>query len=218
MSKPIRSTQWILAIVAIGLVGCAGPTPSTASGETTVPAEEKIVLAPSFTESELFLIHEGNSLKLGSSYDQAVKVFAPEANSFEFSELPKRFQQPYRGQGWETARESFGTIMYQQRIAVAMYQLDRATKVQLEDLVNLYTSTFSGVTPEKVEGKTVQNWFWKQGGQTLMISATQASTGTLHVAVALGLDDTMKEIGATETALADQVKSVDSRFGREVPK
>ncbi len=213
-----RCSQCLLSLLALGLIGCAGAPQSVATGESAVPPEEQVVLAPTFSEGELFLIHEGNSLKLGTSYDQAIKVFAPEANSFEFAELPKRFQPPYRGQGWETARESFGTIMYQQRIAVAMYQVDRATKAQLEELVNLYTNAFPSVTPVKVEGKTVQNWFWKQSGQTLMISATQASTGTLHVAVALGLDDTMKEIGATETALGDQVKSVDSRFGREVPK
>jgi len=211
-----RAAAWIIPFVAV--VGCqSGVTPTkaeVATESTAVPA----VASPIFTESRLFLLRNGLSLKIGVPQDEAEKIFEPDGSNFQFSDLPGKFKQPYRGQGWETARESFGVISYQQRVTVAMVQQDRATAQDFEELRETYRNTFSAIDPVTVEGKKVQAEFWRDGDQTLMVIGTQTGTGTVQVTVALGLDSVMSEIGATPETVRDQALSVDQTFSREVPK
>jgi hypothetical protein len=206
-------------LIASGLVvtGCQSAANSKLVEPAKPAADEATVPAPVVMKSRLFLLRDGLSFELGKTYEEALEVFRPDGATFEFTDLPGKFKPPFRGRGWETARESFGAITYQQRVVMAMLQKDRATPDELDTARRSYQDAFSDIEPVHVVGRKVQAWFWEDGGQTLMVIGTSTTTSSLQLTIALGTSDVMSEVGATQDAVREQSVTLDGNFLKQDP-
>lgn len=196
---------WPAVILAAVLAGCRTGDPATTDlpeGEGSVASAVSEPLP--IQDSRLHLLHHGNSLNLGVNYDEALKVFEPPKNAFDFTELPPNFRPPYRARGWETAKEGFGAITYNTRIVLAIWQTDQGDLRTYESLVATYAAEFPTVPSDEVTNGKVRYTFYESNGQRLMILAVPDAGSTVHITVALGLNETMSAIGADQ-AQARQV-------------
>ena len=190
---------WPVVLAAGILVGCRAAEPAAADvpdGET--PAASAVSEPLPIQDSRLHLLYHGTPLSLGVNYEEALKVFEPSKNAFDFTELPPNFRPPYRARGWETAKEGFGAITYNTRIVLAIWQTDEGDLRTYEKLVATYASEFPTVPAQEVTNGKVRYTFYESNGQRLMILAVPDAGSTVHITVALGLNETMSAIGADE--------------------
>jgi hypothetical protein len=193
--------------VAVLMTGCRAGEPTPSDNPDGELASSSTVAEPSpIRDSGLHLLHHGDSIRLGVNYEEALKVFEPPKNAFDFAELPPNFRPPYRARGWETAKEGFGTITYNTRVVLAIWQTDEGDLRTYEKLVSAYATEFPTVTAQEVTNGTIRYKFYESNGQRLMILAVPDAGATVHITVALGLSETMSAIGA-DPAQASQVVS-----------
>ena len=201
----------IFTALSLGLVmvlaGCrAGEAAPSDSPDGEVAATSTVAEPLPIQDSVLHLLHHGDSLRLGVNYEEALKVYEPPKNAFDFAELPPNFRPPYRARGWETAKEGFGTITYNTRVVLAIWQTDGGDLRTYEKLVAAYATEFPALTAQEITNGTVRYKFYEANGQRLMILAVPDAGSTVHITVALGLSETMSAIGADPTQ-ASQVVS-----------
>jgi len=207
----------IVAVVAMGCQPNLGSAPS-ATG-TPPPAEDTVPGPGPLQSSDLRMIRSERELALGDTWSEAIEVFEIPRNAFEFSQLPPRFATPYRARGWETSREGFGVIAYDDRIVAAFHQRDRVTAEQIDETFELYEQALAGMDPLRVEGKTVRTAFWEQNGQRLMVQAVQKPGNGLYLTVALGVDSVLNELGASPTRAREDVTTLDGAlFPEDTPR
>lgn len=197
----------IALVIAISLAGCrTGETAPSDSPEGELSSSSTVAEPSPIQDSGLHLLHHGDSIRLGVSYEDALKVFEPPKNAFDFAELPPNFRPPYRARGWETAKEGFGTITYNTRVVLAIWQTDDGDLRTYEKLVSMYGLEFPTLTAQEVTNGTIRYKFYETNGQRLMILAVPDAGTNVHITVALGLSETMSAIGA-DPLQASQVVS-----------
>ena len=171
--------------IELALAGCQGDalpfkSPSGDSADT-VSVDVPKSLAP----GKLAMYAHGETIRVGDSAEDALKIFPRPKTAFEFTDLPPKFQKPYQVKGWESSREGFGVILFQQKIAVALWHQDKATQDDLDRLVKLHQDQSPG-RAVTVPGKHVNYWFWENAGQRLMICSLQGHGPSVLLTVAMG--------------------------------
>ncbi len=200
------------AVFSVTIVGCGSSTGTTepAADPATTTAQAELVGAPtSVARGKLALLRDAARLYLGENWDAAVDFSPAPKPSFEFNDLPNGFKSPpYRVRGWEKGSLSFGTVLYEGRIAVAMSQNDRGTAEDLGDLVLRYEQVYG---PAKmVPGAKVNYWFWADNTTRLMVCGLKKKE-IVKITVALGDEVPCDALGISqESAERDRAK-VDAK-------
>ena len=205
-----------LCIGLLGLFGCqsdesTSSRPSARKEDSGVSAD--VVGAPHSTlKSDLAIFRDRGQLHVGDTWDTAIELFHPPKGSFDFSDLPPRFQTPpYKVKGWDARREGFGVILYQGLIAAAMHQLPKSDLDQLNEIVSEHRRGLSPLVPKHVEGRRAQYWIWSADTQRLVIVGLQAQN-SVKITVALGDTVVMDALGLSENDAVRDAKRVDDFF------
>jgi hypothetical protein len=216
----------LLSIVAIMLTGCT-ELPETIN----TPEPMKPVGSPDIRRSyDLYLLPTGNAdsskVRVGEQTADVKQLFpVPSSNATEFRELPSGFQSPYSAYGFnQEAGTSFGTISYDNNIALAMTTEKGLPDSDVLSTEAMYETAF-GRTPETIPAKVqspslgkesspkARYWFWddKSGSQRFMICAVASKdknkSGLFDLTCVVGDDVVMAAL-----RMDDQDAFQDRRF------
>jgi hypothetical protein len=221
----LRRISWLL-FVALALAGCGSSAPPAAqeTGAIVTPVTEppkKPLDSPNFDSESRLILQRGNTgVKVGSSYDDAVSVFAAPTGWWPRDDLPPSVTPPFDARGWQTKGEGFGSILYKGRIAAAVYELDRTNSDRLDEILE-WQQRANGSAWTMLDGKYVRYWFWQsgtrenRGDQILMVCATEIQPRKFNVTAAIGTIPVMSALSMTpETASRDQ-KTAEKLFEKQ---
>lgn len=185
---------WLLGLVGLALIGCGpGKTADDTKSEPVLGLERSAVRTPAkvtppdFSKrTDLRMIRKGEVLHVGDSVDDALRIFPEDKSAFHLADMPPGWKDDsYRCVGWDTASTGFGAIVYNDRIALALYHEDRITEDRLKEILDTYDRGLS-MPATLVTGSRVRYWFWEQEPHRLMICAVQVPGDGLNVSIALG--------------------------------
>lgn len=209
MHKGLWMIVGMLALGALSGCGASSPTGEGTADAGASPAPPEAVGAPrSLVRGKYALLRDAARLYLSENWEAALDFNPPPKPSFEFSDLPETFKPPYRVRGWEKGSNSFGVLLYEGRVALAMIQNDRGTPEDLGDLVLRYEKTYG---PAKmVPGSKVNYWFWNDETARMMICGLKKKD-VVKITVALGDEVPCEALGISlEMAERDRAK-VDAK-------
>ncbi len=202
-----------LAAVALLVAGCgeqnaSAPAPASPEIPATVAAmpPRGPLPAPDLeVHPDFGIATRRGILSIGQSLDQAYSIFAEPPGSFEQSELPPSISAPFEARGWQKQGEGFGAILYNGRVAGALYQLDNVKGDRVDEFLTLQRNAF-GKEDRPLISKHVSYWFWNRGknGQpspdVLMVCASELSPGLYHLSISTGTRAVMQALGMSEDA------------------
>lgn len=191
-------------------VGCAAPDLTKGQGSVppTSPASDLPVPDPT-VKSRVALVRSGRSVKVGDTPSAAFGVFGPPPRAWDFREMPPSLAPPYGARGWETTREGFGVITYNDVVVAAMRQIDDAPPSQLAEILQEHEAALGVARTEFVAGTQVRYWFWEDGPHRLMVSALNRPRGELHVTVAMGDRAVLDILGISPAKATDDSLRVE---------
>lgn len=211
-----------VAVIAFAGIGCAAPERVTVEPEEPpvvkieqIPFEDRV---PS--DQDLALFNGDLALRLGTSRDRALRVFAKPQRSTPLTTLPPTFGDAFSAVGWETDTLSFGAILFKrptgpedgaspEQLVLAMYTQEDADDTTVQETVGRYTEEF-GEPSHVYPGANIAYWFWIRPARWLMVSKCVDHNGKPSVTVALGAPQAMRELRmATDLAQADQNKAIE---------
>lgn len=211
----------LLALAAAGVTGCGGPAkgasagpadPATsAAGTTEIDPTSLATFAPQnppdfSRRSRLALMGPGRRLRVGDPATQALEFFDRPARTFVLRDRPPAFPEEYRSKGWESEKESFAIVSYDNRVVLALYTLQGADEQTLrEEFLDVYLGEFSFIEPTIVPpGPSARYWFWEDNGHRLMICAAKGKSG-LTISLAIGDESAMDALRMSPSwALSDR--------------
>lgn len=215
MTRSGACKSTLLTAFLVSLFGCQGLDITAEPDQAPGVKDKNSVAAPkSLAPTDLALIRDTGRVLVGDYWNSALQVFPEPKGSFEVDDTPAGFLRPYGSKEWERAKEGFGTILYGDKIAVAMYSLDGADVDRLDSTVQRYTNAFPNIKPSMFFGARVKYWFWHQANQTLMISGLLTDRDGVRMTIALGDDMPLAAIGVTETRAQDDLPKVESLLSR----
>lgn len=194
------------AFVAVLACGCASaPAPS----EAPAPAAAAAVPNASFPvpssnpvgDLGLLVAGERNEsrIRVGDSADEFRAVLPrPLSVPRAIQELPPQIPpgtKNYSVWGWEYDDRSrgAGALLYQDRVAVAMRQLESLQQNEIDQVLASYQKSFG--IPREVEGPKVHYWFWQTNNVTLMLCAYLTGEGGQNLTEAVGDSGVMGALG-----------------------
>ncbi len=146
-----------------------------------------------YPDSRLGLISGPELLRVGDSERRALDLFPkPAKQSFDRSELPPMLDKPFRARGWESKMESFGLILLNGQVIVAVIETEAIEREFATEKVELYRKTFNEIEPQIIVNQSVSYWFWNLGRRRLMICLASNRDKTLGLTIALG-DESMMD-------------------------
>lgn len=205
MRKP-----WLLAALILG--GCGGGAQVQGPAPAPKPAAAMAVKAPDIeARTHLALIHNGKSLGVGASAEDAEQTFPRPPNASSFKDLPPGFEEPYRARGWETVTQGFGAVFYENRIVGAMFHENTLSQTEVDLTLQSYEATF-GKAKYAFEGARSRYYFWESRPHRLMLFALRDKE-TIRYELTLAIGDTvvmdalrMSPVHAREDRLAVEAK------------
>ncbi|HJP82237.1 MAG TPA: hypothetical protein VJ835_01925 [Fimbriimonadaceae bacterium] len=207
------------SMAALLCIGCssgpaelAEPSTTPTNARVTVSTPEKID-PPAFDErTTLRMFRRGDEVRVGDNIDSALRVFREEKNAYQVSELPAGWKdQAYTCRGWDNGASGFAAIVFDEKVALAMYHEERATETRLQEIVGDYDRALSP-EPTTVTGTRVRYWFWDEGGQRFMICAVQLPVEGLSITTALGGQKLMDILRMNPVAADRDRQSADQIF------
>ncbi len=209
------------ATLALGcifvLAGCQGVDAPGGQDAPTTPAVTTNTPEPGdLRKTALAIFRKDGKVQVGDTWEQAAEVFPAPKRSFEVNDPPGKLTKPYRAKAWESSTEGFGIVTYNDKALVAaMYQLQRGTKDDLDQIVDSHLKSLSNIAPVQISGTRVKYWFWEQENQRLMICGLLSQNDVMKITVAVGDRTVMTQLGmAPALAQQDQAK-VDEFFSRK---
>lgn len=194
--------KWLLLVSVLILAGC-GAQPAPPDAQNNVLATPAAVAAksetpaPDFARTSLLGVRKSTgTVRVGDDRNEGFKVFAAPEQSYDQDDLPPSITAPYQAVGWQKQDEGFGMILYEGRIAAAVYQLNRTNSARFADILALHTTAY-GEVAKTIPGRRVRYWFWEDesAGQTLMICASEIQPDVFNVTVAIGTNRLMQALG-----------------------
>ena len=202
------------------LVLCIVVAAGCSSGESTVelvqPEQRRLKTRiagpakldpPDFSKrTALRMVRKGEEVRVGDSIEVALRAFREEKNSVLVTEMPPGWQDPaYTAQGWDNGSSGFATILYDEKVVLALFHEDRADEARLQEILAVYDRML--VRPAvNLVGSRVRFWFWDQAPHRLMICAVQVPSEGQSISIALGGQKIMDLLGMNpEAAEKDRV-------------
>ncbi len=187
--------RYLLGLGVLLAIGCGGPAqPADPKSDnlltpvrTSVSGPAKLD-PPNFEQrTSLRMIRKGDEIRVGDTAESALRVFREEKNPYLINEMPAGWKDPaYTCQGWDNGTIGFAAILYDEKVAQALYHEDRADENRLQEILADYERAISVPQSPPVVGSRVRYWFWEQAPHRLMICATQVPEEGLSIAIALG--------------------------------
>lgn len=211
-----RKTRVSAMVAVIGILAAGCATVSDYGPASEAPSEDLVPAPTSFEQKDtdmlLALTGPNGQLRVGDTQDMSEKVFPVPPNAFTVHDLPDRFVPPYRARGFETPREGFATLLYGDKVALAVRRLEDVTSEVWNRIVDGYREQYNSPTAEPSNGQ-VSYWFWSRSGQRLMICVTPDITheGKFDVTEALGDIAPMDALRMNATSAYD-----DSAIGQRM--
>jgi hypothetical protein len=203
-----RELLWIASLLA---VGCAHEptTESSASNTSTTETPAQISPPRDLKASDLSIPHAGSHVRVGDTWDSVLAIFPEPKTAFAFKDLPPQFGPGYAADGWETAGEGVGVVLYNLKVAAFMRQINHANQSLYSNLLDLIDQENPNSKPKSVAGKHVRYWFWQSGSQRIMLCALQSKSSGLRITESLGDDTVMDALGINPDLAARDVAEVD---------
>lgn len=200
----MRRANVLASVAALFACGCAGS--EVASSQVEPPkAEVKKAPEPKFTkQSELGLINGWKVLNVGEKEKVAEDFFERPDRASALRDLPPGLEGSYRSQGWQSANEGFGLLLYDNRVALSMRYFEHADNDLLADLLKRYQRRFPKLAPLQQNARKVRYWFLESGEYRLMLCAVETPSGDLTVTASVGDSRVMEYLGMDpKSALRD---------------
>lgn len=211
---------WLLA-GAIAVAGCGGG-PSASGGTPAVRrADEPFVPTGEAKErrdpdpyrrTRIAMLRQNERLTVGMSQEDALALFPEPRRSYALNDVPPGFGDGYRARGWESRLESFGILLFNDRLVFAMRQFEDMEEPQYEDLVREYETALRETESTFVAGRHVRYQFWQDGTQRLMVLAVQRPKDRLNVTVSMGDNVVMDRLRMSESHARDDANRADLRI------
>lgn len=182
-----------LVIIAVVMSGCGNKTPVAAvppsapdidiAREIIPPEKDGLAIR---TETPFYgLLTKTDMIQVGHSQDFVERVMPSPAGSFPIRSLPPAFKPPFRAMGYESGGSSFGTIYFEDKLALAMSYSVNINPTGLRDLTARYITAFGDPTVEIQQGMTHYR-FWENASQRLMICSHMEPSNKYSVTEAVG--------------------------------
>ena len=197
---------FLLLLLSVG--GCeSGATESPASSQSVVDPPT-VGAVSDLTRTAVGLYLEQGIVRVGDAWTDAEAAMPEPKGASEFSDLPARFQKPYQGRGWESSDAGFGVILYEDQIAAAMTQNERASREDYASITRWYEHELPQAKTDTVVSGALRYRFWEQDGQRVMVLAENRPGGTVYLSAAMGDHRVMDALGMTPEAAAHDGKVV----------
>lgn len=217
--------------VGVSVAGCGGPSKegSVFASDPNAPEATDTAVDPTGTKtsapqgppdftrrSRLALLGPGRRLRVGDPATQALEFFDRPARTFVLRDRPPAFPEEYRSKGWESEKESFAILSYENRVVLALYTLQGADERTLqEDFLDVYMGAYDFLQPTVVPpGPSARYWFWEDDGHRLMICAARGRAG-LTVSLALGDVSAMDALRMSPSAALVDRRRADEIWGSQ---
>ncbi len=197
-----RMSQAAIAALAIsGLSGCQN------TSVQAVAVAPQANAAPAFpvpkwdmTDRLGLIADDGALVKVGDTGEVFRTHFprpATLARSLTGDDIPMDVPQDTHwsvtGYDYENASRGAGALLYDNRVATAMRQLESVQEKDVQAEVSKYTGQFS--TPRTVFGARVSYWFWEVPPVRLMICSFKTNQGAYNMTTTIADDDVGEKLG-----------------------
>ena len=217
--------QFCLALSIFFIAACVGcgqsssPVASTSTPPADAPADDGAFPTPDFSQTSPLSLQSdssvsGGRVSVGDTDDQFKAAFPrspADSRSLE-GQLPVGASaEHWTAKGWDldNATKGVGALLYDDRVALAMVQLDGVDESYVTKEVANYQPY--GLN-QYVGNRKVRYWFWVRGHATLMVCAFQTGPNDLNLITALGDSDVMDRLHMSYSAAQDDAGSVDRMY------
>ncbi|MEQ1933461.1 MAG: hypothetical protein ABL962_06230 [Fimbriimonadaceae bacterium] len=202
--------SWLVLSSFMLVAGCSAP--ALPERPQTMPAIvlPKTVEAPGRLEATtLGLITESDRLHVGDSLEQVEKLFPAPSGSVAIKELPEAFGTRYEGYGFDTGTRSFGSIFFEDKLALAMIYRNAVKVVDSDLIMKSYKDAFG--LPEQTVGKgPITYAFWEIQDQRLMICvSTDQKTNLRNLTISVGHKNMMSALRMGERYATNDVRNAE---------
>jgi hypothetical protein len=138
-------------------------------------------------------------IRVGDSADEFRTILPrPASVPRSLQDLPPQIPPNTKGYavwGWEYDDRSrgAGALLYEDRVTVAMRQLESLQPSEIEQVLASYNKTFG--IPREIEGPKVHYWFWQSTNVTLMLCTYRTGQGGQNLTEAVGDSAVMAALG-----------------------
>ncbi len=210
----MRRLAWV-PVIAFFLVGCQSGDPASSGGANPqVSKKTQEAEKPETDEATKIALLIGKRPPITVAYPDPQKIFEsfrdPKYSGSEYDDLPPTFKFPYRARSWETAKMGFGEILYDGTLVAALYQDDKITQDQVDEMVNAHKEQVGGLLPDIVGGKRVTYWFWEIDKQRLMICAYRTEKKGTKLTIAMGDDKVLDALGISPQLARKNIGRIDA--------
>lgn len=174
-------------------MGCSRSEP--VAQKPTIPPIRfgtKVEVPSSLAPTDLGLMGESGSLRVGDSLEEASRVFPSPQNAFGLKELPPGFGPTFKARGFETREEGLGLILVDDRVAVAIRREENVNGEKVEEVTKAFVRQF-GEPDESVTGARIEYRFWNKEDQRLMLCSAPDREDPTHydMTMAVGVSNLM---------------------------
>jgi hypothetical protein len=165
------------------------------------------------------LVNKGNAelrIRVGDSADEfRAALQRPPSVPRAIQDLPPQIPagaKNYSVWGWEYDDRSrgAGALLYEDRVAVAMRQLESLQPSEIEQVLAAYRKTFG--IPREISGTRVHYWFWSTTNVTLMLCAYKTGEGGQNLTEAVGDAAVMAGLGMSPERANAQKDTLERIF------
>jgi len=205
--------RWVLAIFALPtLCGCAGTSDNSALSETTGPRIGKPQSIKFGPKANLGLLNGSRRLHVGDPWKEGLSFYAKPENAADIRDVPPGWETLYRGRGWQTNNESFGILIYEDYVALAIRIYEHADEDFFNETLARYQARFPDLKPISETAKVARYLFAQENKDRLMICATRAYAGDLTITIAVGHADVMDGLHMSPDAAKVDAERAENSF------
>jgi hypothetical protein len=201
-----RYVGFFLLLLVIG--GCESNSAESNGSSQSIVEAPTVGAVSDLARTAVGLYLEQGVVRVGDSWADAEAAMPEPKGASEFSDLPARFQKPYQGRGWESSDAGFGVILYEDQIAAAMMQNERASLEDYATLTKWYEQELPKAKTDTVVSGDLRYRFWEQDGQRVMVLAENRPGGAVYLSAAMGDHRVMDALGMTPEAATHDGKVV----------
>lgn len=184
----------------MAVAGCGSNVASPPAPPVKVVQEpDRAFPTPDYVRSSTLAIltEDGKRLKVGDKASAFDTAFPKPPKASSLRDLPQGFPSSYMVRGWErdTGGEGAGALIYENRLAVAMRQVEGADEGELTEVLHQYEAAFG--PGSVISGTSVRYWFWEVAPHRLMINAFETGGARRRITIALGDGEVLSELGVS---------------------
>ena len=218
----LRYAAALCAITGLALCGCgqnSAPQPAAVPAAGSQTADTFPVPKWDMTDTRGLIADDKSIVKIGDTGEVFNSHFprpASLARALTGNDIPMDVPQDTHwsvaGYEYDNASRGVGAILYDNRVAVEMRQLENVQDQDVKDEVARYTDQFD-INPTTVFGTRVSYWFWDDTHVRVMICAFKTDQKAFNMTTAAGDDDVADKLGISADAAETSKDTVEHLFG-----